>query len=459
MKTFELKSFNKKAFAAILITVFIILIPIATVSAPWFIQGGYGTYALIALGLVLIVGSVLLKKLLAKKYTINISEDKISILQNNNLINSSPLNQIVMLKNRKVVDGDELIFFASGQSNIFAKFYAVGQTETITAIIEEIKNHLNLEVTNRSDKAGNAWIEYINKDLAQNNSQEIRKVRDREKSSKKKTSLIVALIGIVVLGALILPFFINPKAFYENKEGKIYFGSTELVGVKPEEARTISYHVLLDSTHVYYKDQILEWADRATFQCLREPFYMDKNGVYFETSHLYKKNRIVPLEGDYDKATFQSVGKYTTTFFKDKNSLYQLEIQIIGGGDPLKKIEVPGLDIASFENLEHNYWYADKNTIYFSPWDKIRPCPDIDRASFEILSWNVAKDKNHVFYLTQNLKSDNKEATKEDGYAILEGAHAPTFVKIDERNYADKNTTWAIRNEGEEVNRRDDINY
>jgi len=234
------------------------------------------------------------------------------------------------------------------------------------------------------------------------------------------------------------------KAFYEEKDGRIYYGNKELVGVKLEETQIMNYTVLKDSSHIYYKGEILEWADRATFEHLKGPFYADKNGIYYETSKLYLPNKIVPLEGDYDRKTFHSLG-YSSYYYKDKNNLYRMNIEIISMDDnPLKKVEVPGLDMETFECSDNFYWYTDKNNVYFSTWDKLKLCSEIDRATFEVLSLEVVKDKNNVYYLTRDLRSSSKDATRHDDYAVLEGADAPSFCMTGRDNYVDKNRSWEI---------------
>lgn len=458
MKTFELKSQNKKAFIIILLIIAVIILLVAMNYGPWFIRNGYGGYGVIAIGVVLVGGSVLFRKILAKKYIIAISEKEIQISQKGILKAASYLDQIAMLKLRSNVNVDELTIYTTGEKKVLMKFDTVNQNKAVMDIINELHNHIEFVQHIQNDRFNNAYTEYINKNIAQSRPQAIQELRQAQGSSKKKLSAVVVGIFFLATGLMFIPFFVNPKAFYDNKDGKIYFGSTELVGVKPEESRTLSYHVLKDSSHIYYKDQILEWADRETFKCMREPFYMDKNGVYYETSNYFVKNKIVPLEGEYDKATFRMLGEYSSLFFKDKNNLYHIDIQIVGDGNksPLKKVEVAGLDIASFELLNSS-WYADKDKVYFNQWDELQPCPEIDRASFEILAWAVAKDKNNVYYLTYNLKSEHKKSTGNKNYAILEGADAPTFEMINDRDFFDKNTTWIIRTEGEEINMREDM--
>jgi hypothetical protein len=260
------------------------------------------------------------------------------------------------------------------------------------------------------------------------------------KPVQSKSKLIIVLVGVAIMALLFVPFLINPDNSYEEKNGKMYFGNKELSGVNPDEVRMIDYYIIKDSSHIYYKNQILEWADRETFRMMRPPFFMDKNGIYYETHTLLGKREIKPLEGDYDKPTFHTVSN--STFFKDKNRVYQIDIWS-GSKVPLSVVDIPEIDVATFEMEGNSYWYADKNHVYFGIFD-LKLCKEIDKATFETLSFQVAKDKNHVYYLTRNLKSDDRKATDYDDYAILNDADAPSFFMIDERNYKDKNTTWSI---------------
>ncbi|WP_316806222.1 DKNYY domain-containing protein [Pedobacter agri] len=266
------------------------------------------------------------------------------------------------------------------------------------------------------------------------------------KKSNKKFILIAVSIFVALIAAAILPFFINPKAFYDEKDGKVYFGSKELTYIKADEFKPLDYSVAVDCTKVYYNGNPVDFVDRKTFRNLNKGFYLDKNGLYYEKTAFYAKNRLEPLAGDYDKATFHSLG-YQTSLFADKTNLYAIEVF---ADPPLKKIEVPGMDIASVESL-HNNWLKDKNKVYFDDWGNIKVCPEIDAASFVVLNYTVAKDKNKVYYITRGLKSDQKEATERADYAVLDGADAATFEMINNKEYRDKNRTWAIAREGEKV--------
>ena len=456
MKTFELKSSNKKTFATILISLGIIIFITSISFLPWIISNDHGTVAVIAVLVILIFMAAFLRKILAKKYTIQISETLLEIRKEGKVIATAPVESIVMLKLRPTANSNEFAIYTSAKQSELIQFDAIGQLEVIQNIITELEQYGEYVVNDQSTKMGDKWTEYINKNAVKRNTKSHETVESSIKAKNRKTTIVMVSVVLVILFFTILPFFINPEAFYERKGDKIFYGSMEVVGVNADEAQGLGYKVIKDSSYVYYKGEILEWADRATFELIREPFYMDKNGIYYETSGLYSKHKIVPLEGEYDIATFHKIAEF---YYKDKNNLYHLDINMLAGNKaPLRKVSVSGLDIETFEYIEHSHcWYKDKNKVYFSTWDELKPCNEIDRNTFEVLSFEVSKDKNHVYYLTRNLKSEDKKATKKDNYAILEGAHAPSFYKIDNKNYADENTEWSIRAEGEEVYTREDI--
>ena len=275
----------------------------------------------------------------------------------------------------------------------------------------------------------------------------VNQINVSNKRSNKKIILIVVAIFMLSIAAAILPFFINPKAFYDFKDGKVYFGSRELPHIKANDFRPLDYSVAVDCTKVYYNGNPVEFVDRKTFKNLNKGFYFDKKGLYYEKTSLYSKNKLLPLKGNYDQATFHSLG-YQTTLFADKTNLYTIDVF---GDPPLEKVEVPGLDIATIESL-HNNWLRDKSRIYFDDWGKIKACPEIDAATFVVLNYTVAKDKNKVYYITRGLKSDQKEATQKADYAVLDGADAGSFEMVNNKEYRDKNQTWTISREGEQIN-------
>lgn len=458
MEKFEINTLNRKLIMIISIPLILIFIIGAFYYSDYFIDNHIEKLFLIALiPFLLIVG--VLSRICKKKYTIEITDTDFTIKESSLIKTSVQLNKIMLVKHQGGVNfgTDLLLIYADRQEKPLLNISATKQSDIIKNILNRITNS-GKYIKNQRLQKNILWNEYLNEDLLQINTDTLARINTQPKrTARKGTFIILAVLGLLI-AVSIIPFFVNPKAFYEFENDKVLFGNKVIEGVNPKEARTLSYTILKDSSHIYYKGEILDWADRATFTCLREPFYYDKNGVYYETSNLYSKNKIVPIEGEYDTATFESVGRYGSHYFKDKNHLYTLTVNMMDGDkSPLEKIEVPGLDVASFKKLDHSYWFVDKNKVYFSTWKQLRPCNKIDRATFETLSWSVAKDKNHVYYLTRELSTENKKATEKDDYAILDGADAPTFRRINDKKYEDKNQIWTITTDGEKVNRRKDI--
>ncbi|MDR2882275.1 MAG: DKNYY domain-containing protein [Alistipes sp.] len=202
--------------------------------------------------------------------------------------------------------------------------------------------------------------------------------------------------------------------------------------------------IVKDSTRVYFHGQPVAWADAPTFEQIGPTFFRDRNGLYRETTSIFTENQLVPLTGDFDSETLTGVDH---AFYKDKNRVYHFDFNFIAGGDPLEPVDVEGIDPATFEAVDevpNVVWYRDAKWIYFGGWHDFRRAEEIDRDTFEVLSRQVAKDKNNVYHLTRGLRSEGERATERDDYAVLKGAHAPSFRMIDQQTFEDRNTAWTI---------------
>ena len=457
MKTFKIKSINRtKLLLMVIFTVLTLLVVSFTFLLKLFFIINNQHIGIVAVLVGVFIIFTICKKIATATYTIEIDEHKLSVAKAGKSCRTIQLNQITKLAFKTHAQGGVLSIDSFGFE--FAKFDVdPKQTQLIQEIIVELQkyNHYNV-VTGEGGNA--AWANYVNPEAVKSNPSSFVQQSKGQASSKQKVRLICIAGSLAFVALLIAPFFINPKAFYDVKDGKVYFGSSELVGVNPKHAEAMGYHVLKDSLHIYYKDQILEWADYETFRCLREPFYMDKNGLYYETSNFYTKNRIKPLEGEYDAATFQPVDKYSSTLYKDKNHLYEIDVF---AQPPLKKIIIEDLDVESFQTLINSYWGTDKNYIYFRGEGTLKQCREIDHASFEIMSLEIAKDKNNVYYITHRLESKHGVESEHRGYKILEGADAPSFKKLNDKKFVDKNTVWTISSDQEKKepipNRREGV--
>lgn len=408
--------------------------------------------------LLIIIG--LLSKFFKIKYTLNMTDTDLSLKKEGKVLKSTQLNSILMIKHAHITDtSDTLIIYTDNKTESFISFNTVGHSEQIYLLLEKLLNSGRYKKNIRMDRQIQ-WNEYLNQSLLQNNVNNIIAINDGSRNLKKKLIWGSVAMFFLLIGILILPFFINPKEYYKDyteKDGKLYYKDKEVIGFHPEEIKSLGISLVKDSSMVVYKGQILEWADAASFEKIEGGFYKDKNGIYYETSNLYSKNKIIPLDGDYDKNTFEAVG----TFYKDKNHLYAVNYEVLDfSNSPISKIQIKDLDIMSFKCYNHS-WYADNNCIYFySQGNELKACPEIDRNSFEVLSFYVSKDKNNVYYLTRYLSSKDKAATRKSSYTILEGADAQTFEIIDDKHFADINTIWTISHPGEDevlVQRRDNI--
>lgn len=458
MKKFEITVTNRKLLLLCSIPLILLMLTGIFYFSDFFIDNNNEKLLIIA-AIPIILVIVLLTRICKKKYTIEITDSDFTVRENGKVKSSGQLNQIMLIKHYGGINfgSDTLIIYIDKQVKSILNITTEKQSKIVQDIIISITESSTFKKSQHLQR-NLLWNEYLNEKLLGTNTDTLASIRTQHKSQTRKTVFIVISVFVLLIALSIAPFFINPSEDYIYKHDRVLYGDKVLEGVNPKEVKTLSYSVIKDSSHVYYNGKILEWADRATFTCPRTPFYYDKNGVYYETSNFYSKNKILPLEGEYDAATFESVGGYTSHYFKDKNHLYTLTVNMMDGDkSPLKKVEVEGLDVASFQTLEHSYWFVDKNRVYFGTWKDLLPCSKIDRQTFEVLSWTTAKDKNHVYYLTRDLSSENKKATEKEGYAILEGADALTFRKIDDRNYEDKNQVWTIRTKGEKISYRDNV--
>lgn len=167
-----------------------------------------------------------------------------------------------------------------------------------------------------------------------------------------------------------------------------------------------------------YLDKVAEGADPATYvklsysderACIDNyPFYSkDKYRVY------WKGVEIV----DSDTDSFELLND---CYAKDKNGYYYW-------GYPVTSISED-----RFQKLGGPYYVDDKYVYYngeYSPAYFL--LPEADKATFQVLSPQIGKDKEHV-YFQSSIYSD---------YLDID---VPTFRKINDKKYQDKNSTYEI---------------
>ena len=441
MKYIDLKGYSTKAFRA---TVIVGLLGALVVFSFFFVglMARYGEVGVIVPFIVIGFLLIFSKRFFRRNYRIGVSEEQVVFLHGKS---GEPLcppvapNELAMIQHRINLGDDYLHFIRRGELKPFLKIATMGQAAQVRELLIEIGRHTSF--VQSTTKQG--WDQYINKETAQNSPEAVRKLRKKNGSPGKKGVKIFALAAFAFLTLVIVLMAVNKsdEGYRIGMDEITYNG--EPLDIDRKEYKWLSGSVIKDSTRVFFNGEIVDWADAPTFENIGRVFFRDKNGLYQEQLNILSKNKLIPLEGDFDPATFTSVD--ATTFYKDKDRVYYFDFNLGSGKNPLKRLKIDGIDAPTFEEVEggHN-WYRDKNRVYFGGWSDFRPCPEIDRETFEILTWQVSKDQNHVYYLTRFLSSEGKKSTERDNYAILDGAHAPSFTLIDRNNFEDKNTTWTI---------------
>ena len=440
MKYFDLKGYNAKAFRTI-----VLLGILATLIVFGFFFIGllarYGEIGVVIPFLIALVVLLFLKRLFRTDYRVGVSEDQIVFL---NKKSGMPLcapiapKEIAMIQHKINVGDNYLHFVRRGELRPFLRIATSGDLVQVREMLVEISKHTGFERT--STKHG--WDQYISKEVIQNSPDSVREIRKHNTDPGKKNGKIIGIVAIG-LSALVLAGIV----WSDSEEGYIV-GAHEItyngepLPLNPDESKWLGMSIIKDSSHVFFLGQIVEWADAPTFEEVGPTFFRDKNGLYREQINVFSRNKLLPLKGDFDGETLESVGN---VFFKDKNRVYYFDYNLGSGNNPLKPVRIEGIDVPTFEKVDY-LWYADKNHIYFGGWIDLRRCPEIDRPTFEVLTYQVAKDKNNVYYMTRFLTSEggNRTTTERDNYAILKGAHAPSFVRIDRDTFKDDYNTWTI---------------
>lgn len=199
---------------------------------------------------------------------------------------------------------------------------------------------------------------------------------------------------------------------------------------KPVKIKDISTgeekNYVTDGKKIYYTNEnndssyhkkyysVFEGADAKTFSVIGSSFVKDKDNVYYIT----RRNNTALKSAD--PKTFEYIGEsYPFVYAKDKKNVYAVE----KFGDPVYLIA--NADPATFELLSDNY-SKDKNHIYFQE----KPAKGIDVKTFEILDYFHVKDKNNIYIRSYN------------GYKPVKGADLKSFELVTTRYTKDKNNVY-----------------
>lgn len=169
-----------------------------------------------------------------------------------------------------------------------------------------------------------------------------------------------------------------------------------------------------DKSSIFLSERKINDADPITFKALSENFYQDKNNIYFQ-------NQKIP---NVDAESFQVINQQ---YAKDQHKVYW-QSTIVEGADP------NSMEIILYDTHEISFFFKDKHAIY-NRGSKT----DFDLQSFELLTSQIAKDKNNVYFIYDEYivpinKSDpasfmmiNKDYAKDKNYIYSIAAGRPSI--------------------------------
>lgn len=422
MKQFEVKILNKQMLLLIVVPVIIAYI----LSALIYVLDRYsGEDSLIKAFLISLIPLFIivffLNKICRHNYTIGLDESEITLKRRGRIYKSIFYKDIMFIRQFSENELFSLVVFSKGHIEPDIELLQINNSQG-----EEILSHLLSFATyiysTQVRKDGIVYHEYVNKSMVNSDATTILTIKTSKKATTK-LALIVFFMILLILSSIMYLFIENESsdAYYKFNPDGVYYNDVK-IDVNPKEVEQLSFTVIKDSSHVYYKGKILEWADHKTFKNLHPFYYYDKNGIYYETSRVSSENEILPYKGDFDFNTLKYMGGI---YFKDKYNLFKLKTDLTSmDEEPLVKIGSSGVDLQSLVLVSEisKYWFKDKNTVYISTGINLKPSIDLDPETFEVLTSVVSRDKNHVYYMTRY-----------NDYKIMEGVD-PQNIEIEGDN-------------------------
>ncbi len=244
----------------------------------------------------------------------------------------------------------------------------------------------------------------------------------------------------------------DTQSFFEVKVGYDYNITNEKMFTDFPYAK--------DKFNVYYKNSIVAGADKNTFTVLFKDYAKDKNHIYYYGKVLNTK---------LDPETFSLV--YSSLIVKDKNGAYILQGQdhYVSNSDNYKydrlsNIKDPqslnfvsyckGMGVGSGEDSNHNYYFKDKNNIYYikiNEWDNkysVNVLDGIDVNSFQFLWYATYTQEEEMAQMDYRLFNELTAYAKDDKNVYfgcgnkIEGADRKTFMYMKDFYSKDKNNIW-----------------
>lgn len=198
-----------------------------------------------------------------------------------------------------------------------------------------------------------------------------------------------------------------------------------------------------DEHHVFYRTEIIDFADVKTFEVMGLGYSRDDNDVFYREKVVEKADAESFCIVDNERGLAFGYDKYgllkrdqrvnaaidcpsfkvlSNPYFKDKNSVYYEPHFSI-----LPEADAQSFTCPRFKSIVNYQYYAyDKNNAYYYERGEVKVIPGIDFDTFEVLSKEYAKDKNNVYFKSQ----------------IIQGADVESFIvphRINENVAQDKN--------------------
>lgn len=439
MKTFEIKCVNMRAYRSVAL---VLGLGGLAVTSTTFVRlmARYGEIGAVAPVLVTLMVILLVKAFFKRERRVGVSDTEIVLFKKGGEMPLARLrlDQIALIRHTVRVADDHLSLYRRGGAAPAIKLSTFGESERVRALIDEIGRHTALVRSTIAEGRD----EYLSADAVQSAPQAVRRIQKRHNPKRAVALVVVAALLVFFVAPFLLLLINKSGGGYQIGSDRVTWDG-EPLALNVDQLEQLGLSIVKDSTRVYYNGTLLEWADAPSFEEIGPLFFRDRGGIYQDKQRLLAADKLVPLEGDFDAATLTAVDN---VFYKDRDRLWYFNFELISTGSPLRPVELEGIDPATFEALDH-IWYRDARSVYFGGWADLRRAEEVDRDTFEPLTWQVAKDRNNVYYLTRFLTtSENKQSqsTGRNDYAVLEGAHAPSFRMIDSRTFEDKFTVWTI---------------
>ncbi len=201
------------------------------------------------------------------------------------------------------------------------------------------------------------------------------------------------------------------RTFFHTDDGKSKYETRDIVGADPSTFQVLGGIYAKDERHVYFGTRIIDGADVATFRVYRDnvrervsEYTLDSHSVYFEGK---------PIDGA-DPVTLQYTIDprilITGSFVVDKNNAYR-DGKVFPREDlaQLEKGQIP----SNARSLGSNYYRYQGEIYYYDSGPHAVPSLDAlgaDAASFHVLKYGYAADKNSVYCDGQYMKGKTRDS-------------------------------------------------